>query len=558
MGISFMLKPLNQSRSYEHLFSDIDQGRLKIPKFQRNFVWSKTQTAKLIDSIIKGFPVGTFIFWKTSEELRHVRNIGNAELPDTPKGELVSYVLDGQQRITSLYALRKGLLISTEDKKEIDYKDIYINLTYEPDSDEEIVTVEKTEGSTSISVYELLNSGIGGLVKSYSEHLDKIEIYQNRLKNYDFSTIEISEYPIDIACEIFTRINISGQELTLFEIMVAKTYDQELTFDLAKEYADIICSEADEKDLKDAGFDTIPPSTVLQCISAHLCQQVRRQDILKLNKYKFIESWEVVRDGIFCAVDYVRTHLRIPVSKLLPYNALLVPYSYFFIRNKGRSPTNIQNKLLTQYFWWASLSYRFASGEASKIAMDLKKMDDILNEIPPNYRGEELNLTLDKLRWYWFSTGDAFCKAILCLYTYFEPKSFRSNSIVKIDNSWLKVSTSKNYHHFFPKSYLKKQGIEEWKRNSILNVTIVDDNLNKHDIGSKAPRDYMKKFEEINPELSTTMKTHLIDDMELYGVWDNDYIAFIEKRGERVLEEIKKRLEPDLNTPKLICLQQHI
>ena len=494
-GSELMLQPQNQNKKYEHLFSDIDRGYLKIPKFQRDFVWSKNQTANLIDSIIKGFPIGTFIFWKTREELRHVRNIGNFNLPDTPKGEYIHYVLDGQQRITSLYALRKGLKVTTNDKKEIDYKDIYVNLAYEPDSDEEIVTIDKPEGSPSISVYDLLSDDLIEITDNYEkEERKKINIYNKRLTNYDFSTIEIADYPIDIACEIFTRINTSGQELTLFEIMVAKTFDQERKFDLAKEYEKLNYSEGSEKDLKDAGFDTIPPSTVLQCISAYLCQQVRRQDILKLDKCKFIESWELVKDGIFCAVDYIRTHLRIPVSKLLPYNALLIPYSYFFIRSGGKSPTNLQNKLLTQYFWWASLSYRFSSGADGKIALDLKRMDDILNETQPTYRGEELDLTMDKLRWYWFSTGDAFCKAILCLYTYFEPKSFRSNSIVKIDNSWLKVSTSKNYHHFFPKSYLKKQGVEEWKGNSILNVTIVDDFLNKREIGSRASK---RIYEEI-------------------------------------------------------------
>jgi uncharacterized protein with ParB-like and HNH nuclease domain len=124
-----MLQPENQSKKYEHLFTDIDTGRIKIPQFQREFVWSKEQTAKLIDSIIKGFPIGTFIFWKTREVLRHVKNIGNFALPDTPTGEPVSYVLDGQQRITSLYAVHKGLRM-TKDGIEIDYRDII--LTWAP------------------------------------------------------------------------------------------------------------------------------------------------------------------------------------------------------------------------------------------------------------------------------------------------------------------------------------------------------------------------------------------------------------------------------------------
>ena len=108
-----MLQPENHSRKYEALFSDIDTGRTKVPMFQRDFVWGKEQTAKLIDSIIKGYPIGTFILWKTREELRAVRNIGNINLPAIPKGDSAYYILDGQQRITSLYAVRKGIRLTS-------------------------------------------------------------------------------------------------------------------------------------------------------------------------------------------------------------------------------------------------------------------------------------------------------------------------------------------------------------------------------------------------------------------------------------------------------------
>jgi hypothetical protein len=540
-----MLQPENQSKKYQHLFTGIDIGQIKIPRFQRDFVWSKEQTAKLIDSIIKGFPIGTFIFWKTGEQLRCV-NIGNTPLPDPPKGDVALYVLDGQQRITSLYAVHKGLRIS-KDGQEIDYKDIFIDLSRDPDEDDEIVTTERPPDAASISVYRLLNAGLVESAQQYPDLLGKIEIYRNRLTGYDFSTILISDYPIDVACEIFTRINTSGTELTLFEVMVAKTYDQERDFDLAREYEWLVDNNGAEKDLQDACFDTIPASTVLQCTAAHICQQVRRRDILRLNKSEVIGSWPTVKDGIFTAVDYIRTHLRIPVSRLLPYNALLVPLAYFFMRNNGNMPSPQQHKLVTQYFWWASLSQRFTSGMEAKIGLDLKRMDAILAEQMPDYRGEELSLTLDDLRWRWFSTGDAFCRAILCLYTYFEPKSFASNGLVRVDNSWLKQANSKNYHHFFPRSYLQKAGLPDWKANSILNITIVDDQLHKgRKIRARPPSEYVREFTESNRGLNSTMKTHLIDDLDAYGIWDDNYEAFIEHRGQRVLEELTKRLVPDL------------
>jgi hypothetical protein len=541
-----MLQPENQSKKYESLFNDIDSGRIKIPQFQRDFVWSKVQTAKLIDSIIKGFPIGTFVFWKTRDELRYIRNIGNVTLPESPRGDVVSYILDGQQRITSLYAVRKGLRIN-KDGKEIDYKDISINLACDPDEDDEVVTIDPPLDAPSISVYKLLNGSLTELMEDYDkESLQKIEVYQKRLTGYDFSTIIISEYPIDIACEVFTRINTGGTELTLFEIMVAKTYDEARDFDLAREYDHLINNNGIGKDLEDVGFDTIPSATVLQCIAAHISQQMRRQDILKLDKYEFIDSWSVVKDGIFSAVDYIRNYLRVPVSRLLPYNALLVPLTYFFIRNAGSMPSARQNKLLTQYFWWASLSTRFGSAVESKLAVDLKRMDSILAEELPEYRGEELSISMDDLRWRWFSTGDAFCKAILCLYTYFQPKSFESDALVSIDNSWLKVVNSRNYHHFFPRSYLKKAGYPDWQANTVLNITIVDEHLNKRRIRAKPPGEYMKSFKKSNPNLETTMRSHLIHDVRDYGIWGNNYERFIEMRGQKVLAELQKRLAPKL------------
>jgi len=541
-----MFQPENQTKKYDFLFNDIDIGRIKIPKFQRDFVWTKEQSAKLIDSIIKGFPIGTFIFWKTREELRHIKEIGNINLPEPPGGEPVSYVLDGQQRITSLYAVRKGAIITKEGEK-IDYGDICIALDADPDSDEQVVTTEPPEDGAYISVHDLLTSELAGLLERYSvDHIKKIDVYKKRLTTYDFSTIMISDYPLDIACEVFTRINTGGTELTLFEIMVAKTYDNERNFDLAERYEFLIDNNNHGKDLEDADFDTIPAMTILQCVAACMQGRIRRRDILKLNKDDFINIWPEVTDSIFTAVDYIRTTMRIPVSQLLPYNSLLVPITYFFFKNDNELPTPQQDKLIAQLFWWVSLGNRYSSAVETKIAKDLSRIDSILAGEQPSYRGEEVDLSLEDLRYKWFSTGDAFCKAILCLYAYFQPHSFKNDSLVKIDNSWLKMSTSKNYHHFFPKSYLTKNGWQYWKANSILNITIVDDHLNKRAIRAKAPADYIKSFKKSNKHLSETMQTHLIDNLDGFGVLQNDYETFLSERGQRVLDELNMRLNPQL------------
>ena len=172
-----LLHPDNHNKRYEALFVEIDTGQVKLPMFQREFVWEKEQSAKLIDSILKGFPIGTFIFWKTKEELRSYKNVGNHRLPSTPKGDFVQYILDGQQRITSLYAIRKGIRI-TKDGEEIDYKDIFVNLAFNASNDEQIVVTEQEDGKQYVSVHDVLTKNMGKFYKTLSaDHAELVERY---------------------------------------------------------------------------------------------------------------------------------------------------------------------------------------------------------------------------------------------------------------------------------------------------------------------------------------------------------------------------------------------
>jgi hypothetical protein len=127
-----------------------------------------------------------------------------------------------------------------------------------------------------------------------------------------------------------------------------------------------------------------------------------------------------------------------------------------------------------------------------------------------------------------FSAGSSYCKAILCLLAYHEPKDFQDNGKVILDNSWLKVANSKNYHHFFPKAYLRKNNIGN--ENSLVNITLVSADLNKKKIKAKAPSIYIQDFLDENEELPISIKSHLINDLDNFGVISDDYLVFLEKR----------------------------
>ncbi|HHW2743250.1 DUF262 domain-containing protein [Pseudomonas aeruginosa] len=539
-----LLRPENTNKKYEALFLEIDCGQIKLPMFQREFVWDKEQSAKLIDSILKGYPIGTFIFWKTKETLRSVKDIGNHKLPETPKGDYAQYILDGQQRITSLYAIRKGIRIS-KDGKEINYRDIYVNLDHDPLNDERIVTSHKEEDKAYVSVHELLTRRMGDLFKQVgADKADLVEEYKTKLTTYDFATITIKDYPIDIACDVFSRINTGGKPLTLFEIMVGMTYDEAKGFDLALKYDELI-NGGDEldKSLTKAKFDTVPAATVLQAVFAITTDSIRAKDILKIRRDKFIGNWEPMVSSMFTAVDFIRTKLHVPVSQLLPYAALLVPFTYFFHKNGNKRPTEIQAKLLKQFFYWVGLNWRYSGSTETKIAEDLKKMISIIKEKSPKYPAKELSVSTDDIAETWFSAGNSNVKAILCLFASQKPRNLDDDSDVILDNSNLKIASSRNYHHFFPKAYVNKH-FKDLEPNMVANITLIDAASNNK-IRAKAPSFYVGEFKGSNSKLASSLRSHLIGNQRNFGILDDDYSKFINKRSAAIADALNEALNPE-------------
>jgi len=525
--------PEPQSISFSTLMNNIEKGLIKLPQFQRDFVWTKQKSAKLLDSIIKGYPIGTFILWKTKESLRSIRNLGDAKLPKTPSGDFVQYVLDGQQRLTSLYASLKGLKIGRDSIVD-DFSKLYVDLSASQEEDMIITDISEKIDSEVIRLTDLLYGGLTFLADFPKKHHKKLEDYKNRIDSHMFSTILIKETSIDVATEIFTRINVTGKPLSVFEIMVAKTFDQKKNFDLAEKYNVLIDK------LGDVDYETISDATILQTISMILAKECSKKVILKLSKKEFIEVWPDAVDAIKSAVDYFRNYYRIPVSKLLPYNALVVLFAYFFYHHK-RKPTGKKQQYLEDLFWRCSLSGRYSSSLETKLAQDIKRIDIILEGKLPKY-DFPVDIRPEFIKENgWFSAGRSYIKAILCIYAFNEPKSFIDNSIVRISNDWLKQANSKNYHHFFPKAYLKKIKEDDFYINHIANITIVDDFLNKHVIKAKSPAQYLKSFEKKNEKLKNTLKTHMIN-LDTFGVWENNYQKFFDRRVKAISRRLKQKI----------------
>ena len=244
-----MQQPKPISRRYDDIIRNIENGIYQIPKFQRDFVWDKNKSAKLIESLLKGYPIGSFILWKTKERLKSLKKLGGEILKEIKEGDFVYYILDGQQRITSLYLVIKGLKIDKND-----YKEIFIDLDKDIESDDEICVCDKPQNS--ISFYDLMNRDILEISDEFGRDIaNQANELRKRIENYEFSTIEIENQSLDKIADIFTRINTSGKELTLFEIVNAKIYTEATQnqegFDLEEKFDILI------KDLERSGYESI-------------------------------------------------------------------------------------------------------------------------------------------------------------------------------------------------------------------------------------------------------------------------------------------------------------
>lgn len=530
------MRPISIPLKLSDIETNLSNGTFVIPDFQRDFVWNIEQSAKLLDSWIKGYPLGAFILWTTDEELCVIKKIGNAVVFDKKDDtQKTTYILDGQQRITSIFAAIKGLTIKNKS-----YADIIINLDVElTDYEADIVTVRTSDVDfVNISFAKLCEGDLLYFVNNYPNHIKKITEIQSKLKELDFPSIKVDNVSIDVATDIFTRLNTGGKKLTPFEIMTAKTYKPEV-FNLVQKAKD--CRDG----LNIAYKNLVSDGDILKMIALCIRGGTSINHQLRLTRDEMINSFDSVVAALESAIAFCINALKLPTGSMLAYTPILYLYTYFFYKYNQthtlEAPTKKQQDYLIDYYWRCILNGRFGRATDTRIATDAKNViDKILNDITPEQIA--ISLTVESfIANGSFGQKTAYIKGLIGLLMSLSPKSLSKNSLVSFDQNWVSKSDKNNYHHFFPQKMVGQVWTNEPVDN-ICNIILQDASTNQVDIGNRRPSDYIGEFLNSNRDLGKTLEGHLIKDINKFGIMTDDINVFVKQRASAFIKEIKTRV----------------
>lgn len=513
------------SYSIRKLIDNVIDGVIRVPAFQRGFVWKPEAVAFLMDSLYRDFPVGTLLLWQTREKLEKEKELGPFALPEPKKDWPIQYVLDGQQRITSIFSVFQTELEMQKTNK-YEWMDIYCDLETLGDQwDSSFVALDASSVDPKRHfalklVFDDKNfyNSLGGLSEQYKQLAIGI---QSRFKEIQipYELVEREEHE-EIAL-IFERINRTGVRLDAFQLLSAWTWSTE--FDLKDSLSEL------QDEIEPFGFGDLAEDTNLfmKCCAAIVEGDAQLKTIVRLKGPIVRDRYDEIRTGITGAIDFVRAELRLPSLSAVPYPAMLVPLARFFAKADGTAyhPNAKQIAEVKRWFWRSNFSRRYSSGVGRAHTADIEGMIK-LRENEDHELIPISSLSSDFFDENRFAVGSVNSKVFIAMLAQNSPRSLLNGNNVDL-NAVLQVLNRKEFHHIYPRKYLDKAATED-EINCLTNFCFVSSGDNKK-IGKKPPSEYAKLI-TVNKDV-TLASNFIPADFS-----NDDYKAFREKRSKMLAE----------------------
>lgn len=511
--------PRPEAALIQSLNDRVRTGDIRVPAFQRGFVWRQPQVLDLMDSIRRNYPVGTILLWFTEERLEIEKELAGFPLPDHRVGYPVNYILDGQQRLGSIY----GVLHYPGPPGESHPFNVSVDL-------EKMIFSQTpaSPGPTNLRMYDVGDTSrfLARLAQAEADDPSgelrrRAEGVFNAFLRYALPTVTLADPTLREVGTIFERINSKGTRLTVFDLMVAATWGG--GFDLRGTV------RAARKELARHGFGKISDVAVLQLLAANRTGGAGRDAIDQLRDHNEAELREAAKrthEGLRRAADFLKSEFRVGSADFLPYERQLQALAYARGR-QGRMSAQA-TRMVRRWFWRTSFTERYRRGGEGLFDEDLATLltiaqgegdlDRFGKDVPPAsiFRST-------------FRKGTALTGAFAALLAHAEPLNLRSGT--RIDTSQVLSSYNrKEFHHIFPQRYLAPT-IPASQSNLLANICMLAADDNKW-VGKRAPSDYIRELQANHgDEFGALMQSNLIPAEALPALLNDDYPTFIELRA---------------------------
>ncbi|WP_295748371.1 DUF262 domain-containing protein [Undibacterium sp.] len=349
----------------EELAVLVKSGDIKLPRFQRPFVWQRPDMLKLLDSIYKGYPIGSILIWNSSQQLTSERSIAGFDVNIEERSLFpTNYLLDGQQRLTTLCG---ALFWNGIDDNSI--WNIHFDLEREEfvhPKDSNLVQLFPLNKLIDTSDFIRQCMKYGHKIDS-EKYVHIAERLLRSIKDYKIAVVKIGDMTIDEVAPIFERINSTGRKLTMVDLMMAATWSEE--FDLTHELQNIRLSFIEQ------GFEDVSDSIILRSISAAAGFGINKDDIQRLrtkSPAELIDAVKEVKRAFNESINFLKNSIYIGDFNYIPYGLQLTYLVEYFRLSK---PNNIEQlEHLKQWFWFTSASQYFGRANTGQNSADLAKI----------------------------------------------------------------------------------------------------------------------------------------------------------------------------------------
>ncbi|SFR05285.1 DUF262 domain-containing protein [Desulfoscipio geothermicus] len=514
------------------LINQVLGGQIRIPSFQRGFVWDADRVAHLMDSIYKGYPFGSLLFWRTRTPLQTERNLGPFVLPENDPEYPIDYILDGQQRATSIFGVFQTTLSATageDDSWSKIYFDLYGDCSAQ-DSQFLFVPDDEVDQERHFPLKILFDPpSYRRFLKTMDESIaDQVdELY----RRFTTAKIPVQTFTTDdraAVAIVFERINRLGVELDTLQLLSAWSWSDD--FDLQEQFSDL----ADE--LSPYGFNDVGEDSdlMLRCCAAIIANDASPNTIIDLKGTDVRDRFQEVKTGIRGAVDFLRTNFNVHSTKVLPYMTIIIPLSVFFATESDQNthPNANQHQVLVRWIWRTFFTRRY-SKRLEQLNQDIREILKLKNGAAHSLGIFNCDIDASFFTSNVFNVRNVNAKTFILMLAAEHPLDFTGGGPIAL-GPVLRDCNKKEFHHIYPKAFLESIGVDRNRMNTLVNFCFLSRAANNR-ISGKRPSEYRSDMPAAYAQVAEILTKALCPP----DIFHDDYERFIQERAAILVNKAK-------------------